>query len=48
MEAFIAELDAERLAELDAYLRTTGLRDYTLTSDEERVLKEFEGGKDSF
>jgi hypothetical protein len=42
IENFIAELDAERLAELDAYLTVTGLRDYTLTSEEERVLRDFE------
>ena len=45
MENFIAELEAERLAELEAYLSTTGLRDYTLTSEEERILREFECGK---
>ena len=45
MESFITELEAERIAELDAYLRTTGLRDYFLTTEEEKVLKEFEEGK---
>jgi hypothetical protein len=45
MENFIAELEAERLAELEAYLSTTGLRDYTLTSEEERILREFECGE---
>lgn len=45
IEGFIAELEATRLAELEAYLTTTGLRDYTLTSEEERVLKDFESGK---
>ncbi len=45
MEEFVAELEAERLAELEAYLKTTGLRDYTLTGEEERVLREFESGK---
>ena len=45
IDSFIAELEAERLAELEAYLSTTGLRDYTLTSEEERVLEEFESGK---
>ncbi len=42
MESFIAELDASRLAELDAYLTVTNLKDYTLTIEEERVLEEFE------
>lgn len=48
MENFIAELEAERLAELEAYLSTTGLRDYTLTNEEERALEEFERGKIRF
>lgn len=42
MESFIAELEAERIAELEAYLVASGLRDYTLTKEEERVLEEFE------
>jgi len=45
MDKFIAELEAERLAELEAYLTATGLKDYTLTDKEKRVLKEFEGIK---
>jgi hypothetical protein len=43
MESFIAELEAERIAELEAYLLATGLSDYTLSEEEERVLEEFEG-----
>lgn len=31
IEEFVAELEAMRLAELEAYLEATGLRDYTLT-----------------
>lgn len=31
IEEFVAELEATRLAELEAYLEATGLRDYTLT-----------------
>lgn len=45
MESFIAELDASHLALLDAYLIATGLKDYTLTTEEERVLEDFESGK---
>jgi hypothetical protein len=45
MESFIAQLEAERVAELEAYLVATGLKDYTLTADEEKVLAEFESGK---
>ena len=42
MENFIAELEAERLAELEAYLVATGLKDYTLTDKEKQVLEDFE------
>lgn len=45
MENFIVELEAERIAELEAYLSSTGLKDYTLTTEEERVLAEFESEK---
>lgn len=31
IEEFVAELEATRLVELEAYLEATGLRDYTLT-----------------
>ena len=44
MESFIAELEAQRIAELEAYLVATGLKDYTLTDKEREVLKEFENG----
>lgn len=44
MESFIAELEAERIAELEAYLIASGLKDYTLTKDERKVLAEFENG----
>ena len=43
MEQFIAELEAERIAELEAYLQATGLQDYTLTKEEEKALQVFEG-----
>ncbi|MCB1658770.1 MAG: restriction endonuclease subunit S [Pseudomonadales bacterium] len=45
MEAFIAELEAERIAELEAYLLTTGLKDYNLTKEEEKTLDEFKNIK---
>eukprot|EP01036_Dinobryon_divergens_P045175 gene45175-60333_t len=45
MESFIAELDAERIAKLEAYLKFTGLKDYSLTPEEEKVLAEFENEK---
>lgn len=38
MESFIAELEAQRIAELEAYLAVTGLKDYTLTEEEEKAL----------
>jgi len=42
MESFIAELEAERIAELEAYLVAGGLKDYTLTKEETKALAEFE------
>ncbi len=45
MDKFIAELEAERLAELEAYLLATWLKDYILTDEEKHVLEEFESGK---
>jgi Type I restriction modification DNA specificity domain len=42
MESFISELEAERIADLEAYLKFTGLKDYTLTVEEEKVLEDFE------
>lgn len=41
IEKFIAELEAEHLAELEAYLKVTNLEDYTLSDKETRVLEEF-------
>lgn len=41
MESFIAELEAERIAELEAYLTVTGLKDYTLTEAEQNALDDF-------
>jgi len=45
MESFIAELEAQRIAELEAFLLASGLKDYNLTSDEQKVLEDFENGK---
>ena len=50
MESFIREIEAERMRELEeerirelnAYLQTTGLKDYALTVAEQKVLEEFE------
>ncbi len=41
MEKFIAELEQCRLAELEAYLKATGLSNTTLSSDEENALNLF-------
>lgn len=41
IEGFVAELEAQRVAELEAYLSVTGLKDYELTHEEEKVLDGF-------
>lgn len=41
MESFIAELEAERIAELEAYLEVTGLSDCELTEEEQKALDDF-------
>lgn len=38
MEKFITTLNAERITTLNAYLTTTGLKDYTQTDDEQAAL----------
>ena len=45
MDSFIAELEAERIAELSAYLRVSGLDNYELSREEEKTLDLF--AKDS-
>jgi len=45
IESFIAELEAERIAELEAYLSASGLKDTILTEQEEQALADFEHGK---
>lgn len=42
MESFIAELEAERVAELSAYLKVSGLNNYELSDDEESAIKNFQ------
>lgn len=42
MESYIKALEAERLQELEAYLKVTGLNDYTLSYKEKDALKAFE------
>ncbi|MGL2534217.1 restriction endonuclease subunit S [Helicobacter pylori] len=43
MEKFIAELEQCRLAELEAYLKATGLENTALSNDEENALSVFNG-----
>ncbi|GAA6829133.1 hypothetical protein AOHp20_09270 [Helicobacter pylori] len=43
MEKFIAELEQCRLAELEAYLKATGLSNTTLSNDKENALNLFNG-----
>ncbi|EFG6834454.1 hypothetical protein BMN22_005153 [Escherichia coli] len=38
MENYIEELEAERIEELEAYLRVTGLTDNKLTANEESLI----------
>lgn len=45
METFIAELEAQRIAELEAYLTAAGLKDCTLTAQEEEALRLFEAAE---
>lgn len=45
MNRFIAELEAERIAELEAYLAVSNLKDYTLTQEEQKILDDFGTGK---
>lgn len=48
IEDFIEELEALRVEECEAYLRATWLKDYSLTSEEEKVLSDFEKEKVKF
>lgn len=42
MEKFIAEPPAQRIAELEAYLSVTGLKDTCLSPEEEQALREYD------
>jgi len=42
METFIAELEAERIAELKAYLTVAGLNDYELTPQEQKAIDNYQ------
>lgn len=41
MESFIAELETERVEELESYLTAEGLKDCQLTEEEERAIRSF-------
>jgi hypothetical protein len=42
MESFIAQIEAERIEKLEAYLEVSGLKDYILTDEEQKALDDFE------
>lgn len=48
MENFVAELETQRTAELEAYLSAAGLKDYTLTTEEVRALEALENREITF
>ena len=45
MENFIAQIEEERIKKLEAYLEANGLKDYTLTTEEQKALDNFENIK---
>jgi hypothetical protein len=45
MESFITELETERISKLETYLEQSGLKDYSLTPEEQKALDDFESGK---
>lgn len=45
MEDYVRELERERVRELEAYLKATGLKDYILTPEEELALKQLSSTK---
>ena len=47
MEKFIEELEAERIEELEAYLVATGLKNYKLTEEDQKILDDFEKMSDN-
>lgn len=42
IESFIAELEAERIAELSAYLTVSGLDNYELSDEEQKALRDYD------
>jgi hypothetical protein len=48
IEKFIAELEAEHIAKIEAYLLASCLKDYTLTNEDQKVLYNFENGNIKF
>lgn len=48
MDAYISELEEERISELVAYLKVSGLDNYELSSDEKQALEKFEQRVDSW
>lgn len=44
MESYIRELEQERIRELDAYLKATGLNDYELTPEEKNSIEIMQNG----
>lgn len=47
IETFMIELEAERIAKLEAYLQATGLSNYILTDEEKEVLEAFRNSENS-
>lgn len=45
MESFIAELEAKHIVKLKAFLLAAGLKDYTLTNEEQQALENFKSLK---
>ena len=48
MENFIAEIENDRIANLNAYLTANNLKDYNLSTEEQKVLEDFEKDKIKF
>jgi len=42
IDAFISDIEADRIAELDAYLTATGLKDYELNIEEQEVIDNYQ------
>ncbi len=45
MESFISELETKKITEIETYLEVTGLKDYNLTTEEQKALDGFESDK---